>query len=280
MTSEQDYKGEIIHFSGYLIDNEQDFGFSPDDYSKFKHGALNIARKFGYALADRFIKNCFKKTYKGQQIVVVPSAYSYIPTASFYMKIFFVKKLNQYLYENGYPITQETKINRSVTYREDYGEMSAQDRYRLISGDKFHIDKAFVEGKQLLFLDDVKITGTHERIIIKMLNEFGIDNSSYMLYFAELVNPDISPTFENYINNHFVKSIDNVDEIIKNDEFVFNTRVVKYILNREGEIFDNFIAKQTPRFCEDLYYLAIGNEYFQFESYIENLNKLSKIVLA
>ncbi|MDU1904721.1 MAG: phosphoribosyltransferase family protein [Dysgonomonas sp.] len=280
MTSEQDYKGDIIHFSGYLIDNEQDFGFSPDDYSKFKHGALNIARKFGYALADRFIEKCFSKTYKGQQLVVVPSAYSYIPTASFYMKIFFVRRLNQYLYENGYPITQETKINRSVTYREDYGEMSAQDRYRLISGDKFHIDKAFVEGKQLLFLDDVKITGTHERIIIKMLNEFGIDNSSYMLYFAELVNPDISPTFENFINNHFVRSIDNVDEIIKNDEFVFNTRVVKYILNREGEIFDRFIAKQTPKFCEDLYYLAIGNEYFQFESYIENLNKLSKIVFA
>lgn len=276
MISEQNYKGKITHFSGYLIDDEQDFGFCPDDYSKFKHGSLDVARRFGYALAERFIKNCFSSTYNGQQIVVVPSAYSYIPTASFYMKIFFVRKLNRYLYENGYPITQETKINRTVTYREDYGEMSAQERYRLISGDQFHIDKAFIEGKQLLFLDDVKITGTHERIIIKMLNEFGIDNDAYMLYFAELINPAISPTFENYLNNHFVRNIEDVDKIIKEGEFVFNTRVVKYILNREGEQFDSFIAKQTPAFCEDLYYLAIGNEYFQFESYVENLKKLEK----
>ncbi len=279
MVKEQNYKGKITHFSGYLIENETDLGFSPDDYSKFKHGALNIARKFGYNLAERFINNCFDKSYDGRQIVVVPSAYSYIPTASFYLKSFFVEKLNHYLYENNYPITQETKINRSVTYREDYGEMSAQDRYKLISGDKFHMDKAFIEDKVLLFLDDVKITGTHERIIIKMLNELGISNDCYMLYYAELTNPDISPKFENYINNHFVSNLDDIDQIIKNEEFAFNTRVVKYILNRPTDELKSFIIKQSPSFCRELYYKAIGNEYFKFDSYLANIKLLSTLYI-
>lgn len=276
MTSEQNYKCNITHFSGFLIENENQFGFSPDDYSKFKYGAINIAKEFGYLLAERFIENCFKDHYDGKQIVVLPSAYSYIPTASFFMKVFFVEKLNLFLYKNGYPIVQETKINRTVTYREDYGEMSAEDRYNLISGDSFHIDKEYIKDKQLLFLDDIKITGTHERIILKMLNDAQISNDCYMLYFSELINSNISPKFENYLNNYFVKDLEKVDWIIKNEKFVFNTRVVKYILNADSDKFETFISRQTPDFKRDILHNAIGNEYFKFESYLKNINMLIK----
>ncbi|SHF17592.1 phosphoribosyltransferase family protein [Dysgonomonas macrotermitis] len=277
MMSNESYKGKITHYSGFLIENNDDFGFSADDYSKFKHGAENIARKFGYELAERFIRDCFKDSYTGKQIVIVPSAYSYIPTASFFMMRYFVQRLNMYLYENGFPVVQETKIVRSVTYREDYGEMSAEDRYNLISGDKFHIDKTFLGDKVLLFLDDIKITGTHERIIIKMLNEYGISNDSYMLYFAELVNQDISPKFENYLNNHSVSGLDDIEKIITGEDFTFNTRVVKYILNASPEKFDQFIERRTPKFVSQLLFNSIGNEYYKFDSYIRNINKLKEL---
>ncbi|MBK5720885.1 hypothetical protein JGH11_08375 [Dysgonomonas sp. Marseille-P4677] len=278
MISEPDYKGNIVHFSGFKIDSEAAFDFSPKEYSKFKHGAENIARKFGYELAERFINGVFRHTYNGEQLIVVPSAYSHIPTASFYMTKYFINRINSYLFDNGYPVVQVTKIHRTVTYREDYAGMSAESRYKLISGDKFYIDKEFVKGKKMIFIDDIKITGTHERIITKMLSEHGITEDSYMIYFAELTNHAINPNIENYLNNYFVKGIDDISKIIDEDDFTFNTRVVKYILNRKPEEFDSFINKQTDEFKHSLYHNAVGNEFYKFETYLRNLNKLKLIL--
>ncbi|MDR1896334.1 MAG: phosphoribosyltransferase family protein [Prevotellaceae bacterium] len=277
MTSKQNSEREIIHFSLHHVDSSDKFDFLPDEYSKFKYGADNIAQKFGYALADKFIADCLSKSCDGSRIVIVPSAYSHIPTASFFMKHYFADKLNAYLFDNKYPITEETKMHRTVTYREDYGEMSAADRYKLIKGDKFHIDSKFIGNKTLLFLDDIKITGTHERIILNMLNSHNIYNKCYMLYFAELVNSDIPPNIENRLNNFYVKNMEQIDHIIKNERFRFNTRVVKFILNSADDSFDRFIEKQSNDFILELYYNAIGNEYFKFPSYLNNLEKLRTV---
>jgi hypothetical protein len=278
MISGQDSKREIIHFSLYPIYSPNELGFNPEEYSKFKYGADNLAQKFGYLLADRFIESCFSNHYDGKQLVIIPSAYSHIPTASFYMKKYFVDKLNAYLFARHFPVIEETKIYRTVTYREDYGKMSAEDRYKLIKGDKFYIDKRYVENKLLLFIDDIKITGTHERIIVNMLNEYGIFNQCYMLYFAELINNELPPDIENYLNGFYVKSLDEINAIIRNERFRFNTRVVKFILNATDNNFDDFIEKQDTYFIHELYYNAIGNEYFKFPAYLRNLEKIKTIL--
>jgi len=275
---QEDYKGKIIHYSRFQLKSDNQFEFDPKEYSLFKYGANDIARKFGYQLAEGFINDCLSKTYDGRPIVIIPSAHSHIPTASFFMKNYFKDKVNDYLFKNNYPVIEETKIHRTVTYREDYGEMSAEDRFKLISGDKFHVDKEFIGNKILLHLDDIKVTGTHEQIIIKMLNDFNITNDCYMLYFAELTDNNISPKIENYLNNYYVKSADQITEIINNHDFIFNTRVVKFVLNASPKEFDKFISVQDQKFINQLYYNAIGNEYFKFSSYLRNLNKLGTII--
>lgn len=279
MTSEKPFQQRTIEtFSAFKITNGEHFDFCPEKYSMFKFGSFSIAREFGHLLADRFINNLLKQHYKGQQLVVLPSAYSHIPTASFYMKMNFVDRLNYFLFANGYPVVEESKIYRTVTYREDYGEMSAEERFNLIKGDTFYVDKDYLENKVLIFIDDIKITGTHERIIIKMLDDYQITNPSYMLYLAELTNPNVPPSIENYLNLYFVKNLDQLDRIVKQDEFVFNSRVVKYILNSAPGDFDNFVAKQKALFLQQLYHNAIGNEYFKFVAYERNLNTLSTML--
>ena len=272
------YKRTIEKFSAFQVSDPKNFDFPAEKYSKFKFGSTCIAREFGYTLADRFINQLFKFSYEGEPIVVMPSAYSHIPTASCFMSFHFIDKLNLFLYKNGYAPVETGKIHRSVTYREDYGEMSAEERFNLIKGDKFQIDDLLLKNKMQIFIDDIKITGTHERIIIKMLDDFGIHNHCYMLYFAELTDPAICPKTENYLNHFFVKDISDLQSIIDQPDFEFNTRIVKYILNSNHEACRKFLEIQTGSFINELYFKALGNEYYKFTEYSVNLLAIESLV--
>ncbi|ASU36563.1 phosphoribosyltransferase family protein [Mucilaginibacter xinganensis] len=259
-------------FSLHHIDNPALFGFNPDDYSRFKFGDDAVAKHFGTTLADGFIRSHLEQEPILQQIAVISSPYSFIPTATFAMKTWFVYRLNRWLAQNGYPVVQETKVHRTITYKEDYGELNAEERINLIGNDSFHIDKHFLAGKTLLFLDDIKITGSHERMIMKMVNAYGLQNDIYMLYFAELVNKSIHPNIENLLNYHQVKTIFDLEPIIKSGQFIINTRIVKYILNYNFECFRIFIENQDQSFVNLLYDMALGNGYHTIDAYAKNLN--------
>ncbi len=257
----------------HQIYSNSSFPFSPVAYSRFKFGDGTAAQHFGEALAAGFIDYFTENPVQGQ-LVVISSPYAFIPTATYAMKDHFVHTLNHWLAESGLPVVQETKVHRTVTYKEDYGELNAEERMRLIGNDSFHIDKVFLEGKTLLFLDDIKITGSHERMIRRMADAYGLSNDMYMLYFAELADMSIHPNVENTLNYYAVKSIFDLDMIINQADFRINTRLVKYILNYEHGSFCIFLQNQTNAFIRQLYHMAIGNSYHLMESYADNFTIL------
>lgn len=269
-----------VTYSLHKIADADDFGFSAADYSRFKYGDGLVARHFGHTLAEGFIKEHLAGKADVAQLVVISSPYSFIPTATFTLKNYFVATLNRWLAQHHLPVLQETKVHRTITYKEDYGELDAAERLRLIGNDLFHIDKDFLKGKTLIFLDDIKITGSHERMIMKMVNEYELDNDIYLLYFAELVNPEIHPSIENYLNYYSVKTIFDLDDIIDDGKFCINTRIVKYILNYDHDSFRVFLQTKTDEFINTLYDMALGNGYHTMDSYLPNLNYIKNQVLT
>ena len=100
-----------------------------------------------------------------------------------------------------------------------------------------------------------------------------------MLYFAELINTGIHPNVENYLNYYHVKTIFDLDGIIKSGSFCINTRIVKYILNYSFDSFCVFIENQQAGFVELLYNMALGNGYHTIDAYQRNLNFIKKLIL-
>lgn len=165
------------------------------------------------------------------------------------------------------------KISRGHSYLTEYGKMTAKEREEAITSDDFYIDKEFIKDKDLILVDDVYITGAHERRIIKLLREAGFKNTVYFLYYAEYVGPK-DPSIEHEINLAAINDLYSIDNIIKNDEFIFNTRVTKFIMSFPPEEFLPFIKYQTNVFRNTLRTNVMGNGYHTQEAFKENFQQL------
>ena len=74
------------------------------------------------------------------------------------------------------------------------------------------------------------------------------------------------------IGSYPLKSIFDLEDIIKSGNFCMNTRIVKYILNCDFNSFTIFLERQSSDFVNHLYDLSLGNGYHTIEAYSENLN--------
>ena len=260
-------------------------GFQPQDYSRFKYGSKSLARRFGRELADRLLNSptfssLLSALANPAGVVIYPAPYNFVPTATFALKDYFIARYNEVAIprHNLAPL-QEGKVFRKYSYNEDYGAMSKAERDAAISGDDFYIDVEFARGKTLIFLDDIRVTGSHEGRIRHLLNKTGLVAQAHLfLYFAQVTDSaQCDPTVENKLNYAAVHNLLSIDHIIKNDEFLFNTRVVKYILSAELSQFITFIQYQSKTFRHTLLHYAYGNSYHlqsAFESSIQVLTEM------
>ena len=155
-------------FAAHSIMDRNNVPINPVEYSKFKFGDTSIANKYGEELIEYFISNLLpwlKK--KNGNIIVYSSPYSNIPTSSYYLTRFFLDSLALFLEnsKNDKTTLQFGKINRCQTYTEDYGALSAEQRYNLIKNDTYNFYTKPNPSDRIIFIDYIYITGTHQRVI-------------------------------------------------------------------------------------------------------------------
>lgn len=263
-------------YSAHKFTDMSSLPFSAIDYSKLKYGSKKIARKFGVELANKFLSSHefmgLLPELSGKKLVVMSAPWKNIPVASTALKDYFISKFNPVWSEHN-PSVESLKVNRGHSYNEDYGAMSLEDRKKAITSDDFYIDKEFIKEKTLIFIDDVIITGAHEERIHKLLESVSFEGTVIYLYFAEYKGGG-NPEIENELNYAFVKNLLNIDYIIKNDEFMFNTRVVKYILSAKHDQFRNFADYQSESFLHQLRKELVGNEYHRLPEFKTNYEYL------
>lgn len=256
----------------YFIRDVNRLAFSPADYSKFKFGSSRTGAKFGEQIFPLVLPVLNNSSRKYNRIIVYSSPYNYIPTATYTMANRFYELLDEHHSFSGEVLLH--KINRSVTYTVDYGNLSATERLRLIGNDSFNFEVLPEPDDLLIFLDDIKITGSHERVICNMLQRYSIQNDCCFFYYAILENESIHPSFENDLNYAYVNSLQQLIEVLKLKDFRFNTRFIKYVLASETSDFISILSVMDRRARSELLQLAEGNSYHEFDTYAENFKLL------
>ncbi len=261
-------------YSLHKITSKSNLTFNPSNYSWFKFGDKDFAKKFAKELFDGFINNNSKIILEQNEIIILPSPYLSIPTASNFLCFYFKEFLNNFLFENNKNAAVESKIFRNQTYVTDYGNLDFEERIKLISNDTYYIDREFINGKFCLFVDDIKITGSHEHTVNKILDQYEVRGDFYFIYFAELVNKDIHPNIENYFNYFSVKGIEEIIDVINRKNFQFNTRIIKYILNLSDDNLTLLLNNLNSIKREELFILSISNNYHKINEYSKSLKTI------
>lgn len=262
-------------YSLHKIINENQCPFDANEYSWFKFGDKQYAEKFAEELFEGFIEKYSDLLLSKKEIIILPSPYLSIPTASNFLCFYFKKCLNSFLFKNNKNASVESKIYRNQTYVTDYGNLSFDERVKLIANDTYYIDRNFINNKLCIFVDDIKITGSHEHTVNKILEQYNVNGDFVFVYFAELINNEIHPKIENHYNYFAVKGVEDIVDVVNRTNFQYNTRIIKFILNLEEEKFGYLINNISNDKRKELFHLAISNNYHQIIEYQNNIETIN-----
>lgn len=274
----------------HIITEEGKLSFSAFKYSGFKHGNKSDCEDFSSDLSKTIIEqlhNVFTEKVKrvGQcKVAVFGAPYNKVKTASSHLAARVTELLNMY-YDGTTCSFSELKIHRQHSYQQDYSAMSLEDREKSLSAETY----AFVppvkeieeEYDYALFIDDILITGAHERRIRNLIDREQFTVPYSFCYFAYLQPGYCEPQIEDRLNNalfgpnlgqmHFHIFIIG---LINRGHFLPNTRVIKRILSLDDkfQIIINEIDVFQLKMLKDY---AEKNKYHEHHLYRMNYELLS-----
>jgi hypothetical protein len=251
-------------------------GFDPKVYSRLKFGSNEAARQCGYELADTYFA-VHSDTLLSNDCVVIASPYNYVKNAATIMTEHFINRLNSKLVKAAGKTLEYSVIHRKVSYTMDYGFLPKNARKGLLDNDLFYFNQDFVEGKHLIFIDDVKITGTHEDKLREILQRGSMQNDAHFVYYAQF-NGTSDPSIEGQLNFAALNSDDDYLKLANDSSHQMIIRAIKFALGREEADFATLTAKMHPRSLVAMYHGALAEGYFKIPTYQANFNTLVEIV--
>lgn len=270
----------------HVIQEIESVPFSSIEYSKFKFGDSNIAEKYGNELFEYFQNSLLPELIaKHNNFLIYSSPYAQIPTSSYYLTQSFYSAFSDYLKKNQIKNinVRFCKIKRCQTYTDDYGALSAEARFNLIKNDTYEFVNIPTLDGVCIFIDDISITGTHQRVVEKLLHDSLIETTSLFIYYAKLNNPEICPSFENELNYSFISNVMKLTEVVLTDSYKITTRTTKYILSLQIKDLEYLVGKimqhEKYSILNELVDNSHANGYNNIELYKQNLKTLKRYII-
>ncbi|QIG71118.1 phosphoribosyltransferase-like protein [Rhizobium phage RHph_TM40] len=244
----------------------EDLPFDAVDYCALKFGSDEVARRFGYELAEKFFEEHSSRIVTNH-CAVIPSPYNFVPNAATILSKHFINRLNELIVEVNGDYVDYVRIHRKVTYTGDFGKLNEDARRKLIGQDSFYVNKQILKNKLLIYLDDVIITGAHEDRLKEVMVKNKMKNDCFFVYYGKYFGTE--PTIENKINFGGIETVeDYVNFITDRDHLI--VRPIKYLLSLPNEQFKFYLNKTSRTRLEELFHSCLGEGYNRIPQYQEN----------
>lgn len=259
----------------HVFSSLEDADFDLRAYSRMKFGSGQDARILGREMAEAFAAE-YWHVLTTEQCVVIPAPSTAVPVAATLLGWHFRDRLNSLLDSCDRVPVQWDLVHRDVKYNDNYSQLGLEDRRRLLDDDGRYMNVAFAAGKTLIFVDDVKITGTHEVKLGHMLQNHGLHNS--VVYATYAVYTGDQPSIEHELNHCYVRNGLCVARMSHHPEWCVTTRGLRLLLESSPEVFQKILHEMSVLRLQQVYHAAITKGYSKHPPYAGNFQCLRTLL--
>lgn len=245
--------------------------FDATSYSYFKYGSGEVADYYAHQLSTMLLKEHLTEALANNEpVILCGSAYKRVPTAAYHVAASVAAGL-RFAGIN----TFHGHIARGKLAEGDYSAMSLSERELKMSDNQLSLDVKLFQGKHVIMIDDICISGAHERSVVSLMRTVPI-RSLTMAYVVEMDRAvaQADPAIESRINHAAIKSVrDLLAHIRTCESFSVTARIVKFILEAdtsEAEWFIDRIAQDKPQVIRTLFVGSVDDGYDQMPRYRAN----------
>ncbi len=251
--------------------------FSPACYSRYKYGSVAAAETFARALAAAVCQR-HPDLALAPGLLIASSPYARVPAAATTLARRLRPLLNAARAGHGLAPAPLLQVCRISTSAGDYGTLSAQARDRhmaanVLSFRRFQPQQ--VRGAHLLVVDDVRVTGAHQRCLVRASEDLPLAARTF-LYIAAFPGPpdqpgtggSFDPAQEDALNHAAVKTLADLAAIVEAGDFTWNVRVCKFVLSpaNRGEL-PRFLRRMPGWFARGLHRNSCQDGYARMDLY-------------
>ena len=246
--------------------------FSPERYSRYKYGSVAAAETFARALGAAFCE-AHQEVALAPRLLMASSPYAHVPAAATALARGLQPVLNAARAANRLDPVPLLRVDRIAASAGDYGTLSAQARdlhmaANVLSFRRFPPEQ--VRGAHLLVVDDVRVTGAHQRCLMRASEAmpFAARTFLYIAAFPGQPSGCFDPAQEDALNHAAVETLDQLAEIVEAEDFAWNVRVCKFTLGpaNRGEL-PRFLRRMPDWFLRDLYRNSCRDGYARMAPY-------------
>eukprot|EP00835_Amoeboradix_gromovi_P000660 NODE_24_length_36516_cov_0.652470.p13 type:complete len:259 gc:universal NODE_24_length_36516_cov_0.652470:11679-12455(+) len=237
-------------------------------FSLFKHGEKQSTNFFALRLAVYFYKNY--KIPSENEIVFASSAYRKVPVAAAYLTNLFISHLEQ-ISGKKYKVI---KLYRCNLTKGDFSKLSKEDRMTVMRQTDLKIKGRFHKNKEVVVLDDIFITGSHEQRIKELFKKEKVKKLTF-LYLVLATSIGQKTILESTLNHSYINSLDNWLSVAMNQPYI-NVRFLKYLLQIDSENYKSIVEVLGKNICKK-YIKIIRKDGLQHQ-FQYNFNALKELV--
>ena len=249
--------------------------FSPARYSRYKYGSVAAAVTFARALGAAFCERR-PELALAPRLLMTSSPYGHVPAAATTLARMLQPVLNDVRTSHGLARAPLLQVDRISASAGDYGTLSAQARdlhmaANALSFRRFRLEQ--VRDAHLLVIDDVRVTGAHQRCLMRATEDLPLA-AQIFLYIGAFTRPatgSVDPAQEDALNHAAVKTLDDLAGIVEAGDFAWNVRVCKFVLNpaNYGEL-PGFLRRMPGWFVRGLHRNSCRDGYARMDLYAQS----------